>query len=219
METKTKKHYWFQVVIALLIIACVGETAYIYRITHKKPDQFTNPDAFTSFINNQFQQDNKRLWANFDNYFNDDFFQKNSDPFSAMEKVYQRVENMIDPSFKDPFRQSWDSWIDRRFQGADDKIRTASRETKDAYIITLTAPDFKNNQLNINVDENGISIKGDISKMVENKDSKGSIISRNKTEESISEKFPIPADANYKTAHIENHNNKIVITLPKNKPA
>ena len=219
METKAKKHYWFQVVIALLVIACVGETTYIYRVTRKQQAQFTNPDEFSSFIHNQFQNDNKRLWANFDNFFNDDFFRNHSDPFTAMEKVQQRMGNMMEASLKDPFHHSWNSWIDNRFAGVDDAINTTSKEPKNAYIITLTTPDLKSNQLNINVDENGISVKGDVSKVVEKKDSKGSVISQNKMEESISEQFPIPPDANYKTAQIDTHNNKIVITLPKNKPA
>lgn len=219
METKTKRHYWFQVLIALLVIACVGETGYIYSLTRKQSAQFTNPDDFTSFIHNQFQNDNKRLWANFDNYFNDNFFRKQPDPFSAMEKVHQRMENMMDASFKNPFHDSWNSWISNRFSGVNDTINTTSKETKNAYIITLTTPDLKNNQLNINVDENGISVKGDVSKLVEKKDAKGNVISQNKMEESISEQFPIPADANYKTAQIDNQNDKIVITLPKNKPA
>jgi len=219
METQTRKHYWFQVLIALLVIACVGETAYIYSLTRKQPAQFTNQDEFSSFINNQFANDNKRLWANFDNYFNEDFFRKHQNPFTAMEKVHHRVENMMDASIKNPFNLSWNSWINNRFSGADDTINTTSKETKNAYIITLNTPDFKNNQLNVNVDKNGISVKGDISKVVEKKDSNGNVISQNKMEESISEQFPIPANANYKTAQIDNHNNQIVITLPKNKPA
>ena len=187
-------------------------------LTQNKPHTFNNIQDFSSFIHNQFNQDNNQLWNNFDNYFDKDFFQKQPEPFVAMEKFHQGLEEMMEDNFKNPFNHSWDSWIADRFSGLKDTVNITSQGTKDSYIFTLTVPNLKENQLSVNIDENGISLQGEISKLVEKKDSKGNIVVRNEMKQLIAQKFSIPADADYKTAEIKNQNDKIIITVQKKKP-
>ena len=219
MNPTEKNHYGIKVAILLLVIICLVQGAVIYSLTKSTPHKFDTISDFSSFIHDEFKKDNKQLWDNLDNYFDKDFFQKQPEPFVAMEKFHQDLEKMMDESFKNPFRHSWDSWITERFSGLDDTIDMTSKETKDSYIITFTMPDAKSNKLDINIDENGISLQGEVSKAVEKKDAKGNIIARNEMRQSLSQQFPLPPDADYKTAEIKNHDNKMVITIQKIKPA
>lgn len=218
MNPKEKNHYGAKLSLLLLVIICLVQGTVIYYLTRNTSDKFNNIEDFSSFIHNQFKKDNKQLWDNLDNYFDRDFFQKHPEPFAAMEKFHQDLEKMMDKNFKNPFSYSWDSWIANRFSGLDDTIDMTSQETKDSYIITLTMPDSKDNKLDINIDENGISLQGEVSKTVEKKDSKGNIVVRNEMRQSLSQQFSIPADADYKTAEIKNHSNKIVIKMQKLNP-
>ena len=68
----------------------------IYYLTLNKPNKFYKTDEFSSFIHNQLEKDNKQLWDNFDNFFDKDFFQKQPEPFAAMEKFHQDIEQIIE---------------------------------------------------------------------------------------------------------------------------
>jgi HSP20 family molecular chaperone IbpA len=126
------------------------------------------------------------------------------------------MEEMMDQTLREPFNRSWESWFDSRFSDNGGNIEIETQEKREAYIITLKTKDLKDNQLDINIDQDGISIKGDFTKVVEKKDSHGNILSRQERRQSIARKFPIPEDADYQKANIEHNQNEIIITLPKN---
>jgi HSP20 family molecular chaperone IbpA len=219
MNLTGKKHTGIKVLSVLLIFVCFGQAIFIYYLIKKEPEKFVNADEFSSFVNKKFKDDSKNLWENYDKFFDENFFRKQTDPFAAMEQFHKRMEEQMDEAFKNPFSSSWDSWLGNRFSGLDEKIDIDTKDNGNSYIITMNVPNLKDSKLNINIDEKGISMEGDVAKIVEKKDSKGNIVARNEMQQTISEKFPIPADADYKTAEVQKQKDKIVVTMQKTKPA
>ncbi len=187
-----------------------------------KPEQsvFKNADDFSSFFHKKFNAENKNQWDRFDSFFNDDFFQNQNDPFGAMDIFHRNIEEIMKKSLRPSFRQSWDSWFDDRFFHYDDKIHMQISETQDSYIIEFTMPaGLQDNELNVDITKENISIDGNFTKIIEKKDADGKIIARNESRESISQKFPIPENADFEKASIDQKEDRIIISLPKRKPA
>jgi HSP20 family molecular chaperone IbpA len=113
------------------------------------------------------------------------------------------------------FRHSWDSWFGNRFLGGSDDIEFQQQEKRDSYEITLRIPNLKENKLDVKIEKDGISVSGDFSQTAEKKGADGNIISKSEVHRSISKNYPIPPDANYEKASVENKEDKIIITLPK----
>jgi hypothetical protein len=65
------------------------------------------------------------------------------------------------------------------------------------------------------IDKDGISVYGDITQLAEKKDAHGHIISRQEIHSTLSRTFPMPGDADYQQATVDNKKDEIIITLPK----
>ena len=70
----------------------------------------------------KFNKDQKSQWDSFDRFFDDDFFNRERDPFEALEKFHKRMDKMMGKSLNDSFSQSWDSWLQDRFSVGSDQI-------------------------------------------------------------------------------------------------
>ena len=86
---------------------------------------------------------------------------------------------------------------------------------KDAYVITLRIEDLKDHRLNLYIDEDGIRVEGDFTRVDEKKDLNGNTISRQESRQSIVKRFSIPEDADYERAAVKNKKNRMIITLPR----
>jgi len=175
-------------------------------------------DQFSSSLQERFKNRQTNDRNLFDQFFNRDFFSSRSDPFMEMEKLHEQIQSLMDNSFRSSFDNSWDNWFSQRFSLNDKKNGGVSYEQEEgdkAYQITFHIPNLKNNQLNVEVKENHITINGQFSQVQEKKDDLGNVISRRQINQSISKMIPTPYDADYEKAEIDHQKDKIVITLPK----
>jgi HSP20 family molecular chaperone IbpA len=215
---KSKK--WMNVIIILLGLICLSQAAMLYYVFKPEQSVFKNADDFSSFFHKKFKAENKNQWDRFDHFFNDDFFQNQNDPFGEMDIFHRNIEEMMEKTLRPSFRQSWDSWFDDRFFPYDDQINMQISETQDSYIVELTMPDgLQDNKLNVDITKENISIDGNFTKNIEKKDAEGKVIARNESRQSISQKFSIPENADFEKARIDQKADRIIITLPKIKPA
>lgn len=199
----------------VLTVVCLVQGVVIYYLVRPEPDIRSSIEDFSNYIHERFKQNKKQNWDSFDRFFDDDFFNRQSDPFNAMEQFHKRMEEMMDQTLREPFNRSWGSWFDSRFSDSASNIEIETQEKRAAYIITLKTRNLKDNDLDININQDGISIEGDFTKVVEKKDSHGNILSRRESRQSITRKFPIPEDADHQKANIEHNKNEVIITLPK----
>ena len=113
------------------------------------------------------------------------------------------LENALDLGEFISFNRSWDSWFESRFSGSPGQMDIETKEKENSYLVILKIPNLKDNKLDIKIDENGISVNGDLTQIIEQKDADGNIISRRESRQSIARKFPIPGDADHEKANIQ----------------
>ena len=214
-----KKKYKIVVLLAVfLVVVCLAEGFIIYK-QHAKgsaKDSDNTFETFSSSLRNKFKKDQKERRNDLDQFFDDDFFSRQTDPFSEMERMQKQLDEMMGRQSRGMFNDSWNSWFGDRFFGGADDVEFNQKEKKDSYIITLRIPNLKKNKLDIKIDEDGIGISGEFSQIAEKKDVDGNIISKREVHRTISKKFPIPSDADHQKAEVKNKKDKIIITLPKN---
>ena len=166
-------------------------------------------------VHDQFQQDTRNHWDSFDRFFSDGFFKNRQDSFDEMARFPEQVREMLGETFREPFSHSWDSWYTNRFSAKAGRIEMETDSQKDAYVITLRIEDLKDHRLNLYIDEDGIRVEGDFTRVDEKKDLNGNTISRQESRQSIVKRFSIPEDADYERAAVKNKKNRMIITLPR----
>ncbi len=216
MEQKRK----FKIIISLVIILavfCVVEGFVIYKQHRNNSETDINDtfETFSSSLLDKFKKERKERDDMLDRFFDDDFFSRQADPFSEMERMQKQLDKMMGRQNRGIFNDSWDSWFGDRFFGGSDDVEFDQKEKRNAYIITLRIPNLKENKLDIKIEEDGIGISGEFSQIAERKDSDGNVISKREVYRSISKNFPIPGDADHAKAEVKNKKDKIIITLPK----
>lgn len=201
--------------IVVLAVICIGQAFAIYHLLKAEKEPLADMDDFSTHVFESFKQNQKKQWDDFDRFFDDRFFKREHDPFQAMERFKERAKRMMEDSFRGQFDQSWNSWFDSRFGNDSAQIGINQEEEGDHYVITLTVKELDDHDLKIDIDADGISISGSYSKTVEKKDESGRVVSRQERRESLSRKFAIPEDADYKKADIQKEKDRVVIKLPK----
>jgi HSP20 family molecular chaperone IbpA len=212
-----KKHYVLFVVITVLAVVCLIQAVIIFHHPDREPvsHDFQDGDSFSHFLTKKFKKETDDQWGFLDRFFSDDFFAKRNDPFTEMDEFHQRMNKMMNKNLKPSFENSWDAWFSNRFLGGNGNFEIRTEEKKDSYVITLEIPNLKDNKLNITIDEDGISIEGELTQIAERKDARGNVIARQEVHRSISQRFPIPHDADHEGAEIDNDGDRIKISLPK----
>lgn len=206
------------VVIVVLSLACVVQAAVIWMYAAKS-DQGDGPfddiDKFSTFLDRKLKNDQNESRDLFDRFFDDRFFSGKKDPFQDLEQFRQRLQNRMDENIRDRFDDSWNEWIGDRFSDDGDGVKVHMDESKDAYVYTVDIPNLKDNELNINIDPDGIHIEGDFSQRVEKKDPQGHVIAKQEMHRTLSKNLALPKDADQTQAKIENKKDKIVIKIPR----
>ena len=222
-------------VIAMLCIACVALGAALYQTqstTGDKTDTVDEParegqatgeknfDAFFHNLDQQFQAERRQSFQLLDNFFNDDFFNNTEEPFQAMEKIHREMLNRMGKNLKGTFDNSWDAWFKDRFSDTgllpgDALLNERTEETKNAYIYHFTTPNLNGRKLNVQIDEQGITIQGDYIRQAGKTNDKDKVIARQELHSSIYERFPIPEGVDLDKAKIDNKDNEITVRLPK----
>jgi HSP20 family molecular chaperone IbpA len=212
-----KKHYVLFAVITVLAVVCLIQAViiFLHEDRGRISGDFRNGESFSHFLTEKFHKERDDQWDLLDRFFSDDFFAKRNDPFAEMDEFHQRMNRMMKESLRPSFQDSWDSWFNNRFLGGTGDVEIRTEEKKDSYVITLEIPNLKDNKLNITINEDGISIEGELTQIAERKDARGNVVARQEVHRSISQRFPIPHDADHEGAEIDNDGDRIKISLPK----
>jgi len=212
-----KRSYILSAVIIVLGVVCLIQAMIIFRNVDGGPisPDFRNGESFSHFLTEKFKKERDDQWGFLDRFFSDDFFAKRNDPFTEMDEFHQRMNRMMKKNLKPSFENSWGAWFSNRFLGGNGDVEIRTEEKKDSYVITLEIPNLKDNKLNIRINEDGISIQGELTQIAERKDARGNVIARQEVHRSISQRFPIPHDADHEGAQIDNDGDRIKISLPK----
>ena len=206
------------VVIIVLSLVCIAQAAVIWMYSAKSArgdGAFGDIDKFSTFLDRKLKNDRDESRDLFDRFFDDRFFSGKKDPFEEMEQLRQRLQNRMDENIRKRFDDSWKEWFNDRFPKDGDDVTIHMDESKDAYVYTLDIPNLKDNELNINIDQDGINIEGDFSQSVEQKDSHGNIVAKSEMRRTLSKNIALPEDADQTKAEIENKKDKIVIKIPR----
>ncbi len=216
MELKTKNKLLIAAIVVLLVL-CAVEGFVLYRHSNRSFSSAVphDIDSFSSTLRNNMQNNRKDTWELFDRFFNDDFFSNKQDPFREMERFQNRMHEMMEKEMPGAFDHSWDAWFGDRFLGGGGDLDMVTTEKENDYIITLRIPNLKDNHLNIQIDKSGISVDGEYTQAAEKKDAQGHVVSKEEIHRTLSRNFPLPPDADYLHAAVDNRGDEIVITLPK----
>jgi HSP20 family molecular chaperone IbpA len=212
-----KRSYVLLTVIIVLAVVCLIQAVVIFRNAGRglTSHDFENDESFSSALTEKFKKERDDQWGLLDRFFSDDFFRKRNDPFTEIDEFHQRMNRMMREGLGPSFENSWDAWFSNRFLGGGGDVEIHTEENADSYVITLEVPNLKDNKLNITINEDGISIEGELTQIAERKDAKGNVLSRQEVHRSISQQFPIPHDADHEGARIDNKGDAIEIILPK----
>ncbi|MDD5772817.1 MAG: Hsp20/alpha crystallin family protein [bacterium] len=131
------------------------------------------------------------------------------DPFQEMKLMQEEMDQMFRDSFsgtgnpnKGMFRS--DIFYDDRFE---------IKNEKNKYVIELDVTGLNQKILDIRVNEQNITIKGE--RTEEQKQDTGNIHFSSKSYATFLKSIPVPADADTSKMQYERKGNKLVITLPK----
>jgi HSP20 family molecular chaperone IbpA len=186
MGTKTKTGLLVGAVIVLVAVSA-AEGIFIYRHTAQPSNTIdeNNFDSFSSQLEDLLKRDRHSTWDMFDRFFNDDFFSKNKAPFSEMEQLRKRMNDMMEKEMQGTFDHSWNTWFDDHFLSDNSGVKMQTTDKGNAYIIKLKIPNLKDNHLNIKIDEKGILVDGECTQLAEKKDDKGNVISKQEIHRSM----------------------------------
>ncbi|MBF0266866.1 MAG: Hsp20/alpha crystallin family protein [Gammaproteobacteria bacterium] len=209
-----KQQHIMWIALSVLVLVCSVQAYIIYDKLYKPSDSVVA--VSDSDVNNK-QTANNQSTNKMQNW---------SDPFAEMEKMHQQMRDLMNQNFTQNFTQgfthgfnsSQDNWLDGFFansQTAKQDISMEQQEQNDKYIITFHVANMEDNQLNVEVNDRQVALNGKISKVTENKNQFGDIVSRSQSQQTVSRVMSLPYGADYTKAEIEYKKDKVVVTIPK----
>ena len=151
---------------------------------------------------------NNKMTSLFDQFYNDDFFDRSLDPFEDMRKMRERILRDFDNP--EESTGAFDSWFQKKFGGGSvGDIKKREDSSFVYYDISTKGLDPK--KLKVKVENNQISISGE----TENK-SEGDH-SETYSKSSFHRSFPAPGHVDAEKVHIEQLADKLVLKFPKTK--
>lgn len=174
----------FFVLAILLSFGLGGGAAWIYfDRTHPVPEPVRANDAFYSDL------------------FNDEFFARSQSPYREMNRLQQRIDELLGETRNyPPFNQ----WFDANY-GRFPAAQIQFDETPEYYIYQLDLDNYELSNLKVTTEDNIMTIKGELTR------TSGTYSSRL----ALNQKFPLPADANSDAIDIWPMGNTIEIRLQK----
>ena len=205
------------IIFIVLVIICSLQAYIIYQqgyktneITSVLADNSPNP-----VINSQ-----NNAWL--DPFINKSMAFSGNDPFADIERMHQQMQDFMNQRFNQHFNPNFNpgqnNWMGSFFNGQQPFAQDISMEKLDKgdhYLIIFHIPNMKDNQLNVELNEQQISLRGQFSKVIENKNQFGDIVSRSQSHQSVSRVISLPPGADYQNAKIENKKDRIEVILPK----
>ena len=218
MKSDRLKHI-LKISVIFLSILCFIQSAILLKLYFNKQSSNSFMDSFDAYsyhLNQKFNNQAKDNFDLFDRFFNDDFFSNNTNPFEEMDRLRAELEQRMGGSNGNRLKNYWDEWTGKRFSKSDHNISVETKDKKDAYVVTIIVPDLEEKSLNIDINNDAISIEGTFHKKIERRDNKGQIIGTHEIKQSFSKQIPIPENTIAKNADILTEKDRVIITLPKN---
>ncbi len=163
--------------------------------------KFSNPDQTGHF---------------FDNYFNDDFFNRFNDPFQKMDqfrkKMSEHFKEMKKSFYHDSFDNKFKRWFKNRFGGGSASDITTREDDRFVYY-ELNTGKFSPQNLKIDIKDNRVKITGQTTRTKENKENSDKSFSQYYS--SFYRVLPVPGGTKADEAKVDMKNHKIIIKFPK----
>jgi len=153
---------------------------------------------------------NSKMKSIFDQFYNDDFFDRSHDPFEEMRKMRERMMK----DFEDPQEGLgfFDSWYQGKFGGGS-AGEVKKREDEKSVYFDVTIKDVDPKKINIKVENGQIQISGTVEKKVEKKSENGDEASYSSS--SFHRSFPVPPQVDASKVQIDQQGDKLVLKFPK----
>ena len=213
-------------ILSVLAIICIIQAYFIYTNIYQANNNSVtnNVTELSSNLMDNYKRQQQQDFTLFDQFFNDKFFSRHNDPFTEIDRLHKQMKNLMNNNYQSTFNHSWDNWFNQKFSfnsntANQSGIKIKMDEKNHFYLVTIQVPNLKNNQINVEIKQRHISIEGQFTEVKEKKNNFGDVISKSEMHHSISKMIPIPIDANYQTASIENKTDTIIVKLLKKPTA
>ena len=202
------------VLIALVAVVVTAGPAFAADPVNAKQDKKTM--TMEEFVNQYSKglSGDKKL---FDEFFSDNYFNTNPDPFRQVDNIRGMMREMIKNFDLDFFEHSFNDWYNARI-GVED-LNITTEDKKDKTTIKAQIPGLDANNVDVNINDKRIKMSGSYNKVNEVKDNKNKVVSATQEYKSFLKILPIPANAIAGKAQIKVEKDTITITLDKMKEA
>ena len=151
----------------------------------------------------------------FDDFFSDNYFSTNPEPFRQVDNIRGLMREMLKNVELDFFEHSFNDWYNARM-GVED-LGITTEDKKDKTIIKVQIPGLDAGNVDVNINEKRIRINGSYNKVNEVKDSKNNVVSKTQEYKSFSKILPVPANAIAGKAQVKVEKDTVTITLQKSE--
>lgn len=151
----------------------------------------------------------------FDQFFSDNYFNRNPDPFRQMDSIRGMMGEMIKNYDLDFFERSFNDWYNARFGTGDMNIATENKDDK--TILTIQIPGLNAGNVDVNVSDKRIKISGSFNRYTETTNKKTGVVSKSQEYKSFLKILPVPAKVNAALAQTKVEKETITITFPRSE--
>jgi HSP20 family protein len=209
---------YFKVLIVITFFqiavdAAISNSKETTIITTNKVDDSLSRSDFQNFIN-RYKNIQKKRGKLFDDFFNDDFFNNQMNPFEEMERMRKEMQEHF-KDFDNSFPQEFNNWFTDRFGGGNTTDIEVREDDKFVYY-EIEVDGFNKEGLKIDIENNTVTLSGEIEVVNETTREDGGI-SRSKSLSKFHRSFPAPKGVDTYKAKIEIKDKKVVIKFPKDK--
>lgn len=141
--------------------------------------------------------------------YRDRFFEDDFDYFDYMREMHERMRGMFDY----PFENRIDSRMDKFMDNILEEREINFEETRDGYEVRFDIGDLNKDKVDIEINQNSITIKGEYSKE-SREDSPGRFYT-SKSQGLFMKTIPLPLDADTAKVKTEQEGNTLIIRIPK----
>ena len=153
-----------------------------------------------------FAFDSRKLDPLFDQFYNDDFFEKSNDPFKEMRNMRERMLKQFGNSNEES--GLFDSWYKKKFGGGNAGEVTKREDDKFVYY-EISAKGINQDKLSVKVENGQIDISGTIENKTHDENQESHFSS------SFHRSFPAPANVDSAKVQMEQEKDKLMIKFPK----
>lgn len=211
----------YLIVIGVLSLAVFVQACFLLNTKQSMSDQefvnnigeSNNTSLLMQKLSDKFENDSKNSNDIFDSFFNDDFFEKEDNPFKALQEMRKRLSESFSGKNLNFFNPGRDNWFGSKFGTGDIEITTKDKDDK--IVMTFKIPGLKNNTMNIDINDKRIKLNCDIEEKVEKEDQDGNTVYQSKSHRRMSKVLPVPGNVDTDNPNVETNDDELIITFQK----